>query len=276
MKCLLKHDVPFVLVVEPQERQAYVDAMAAETDTPSGTIETLPWRNRGLIAVRNWIKEHAIAAGAKRHWQLDDNIRLFRRLYRGRRIKCSPGIALRIPEVFVDRYTNIAIAGLNYEQFVRPGPKGVKPYYLNVHVYSCTLVLNSIPHVWRSEFNDDTDLCLQVLAAGMCTVLFNAFMQNKMETMTHGGGNTPIYQDDGRLKMSRDLERLWPGVVETKRRFGRPQHVIKSSWRKFDNKLIRRDDIDFDAFEPNEFGMVLTEVKPIQSPAVRELMEGEK
>lgn len=40
-----------------------------------------------------------------------------------------------------------------------------------VHVYSCTLILNSIEQRWRLLYNDDTDLCLQVLAAGWCTIL---------------------------------------------------------------------------------------------------------
>src|SRR3972149_3358983 len=98
-----------------------------------------------------------------------------------------------------------------------PDKRQVAPFFLNTHVYSCLLILNSLPYRWRGRYNEDTDLCLQVLSAGWCTVLINAFMVDNMPTMTMRGGNTEeLYQDDGRLKMARHLERLWPGVVETK------------------------------------------------------------
>jgi hypothetical protein len=96
---------------------------------------------------------------------------------------------------------------------------------------------------------------LQVLADGWCTLLMNAFMVKKMTTMTMHGGNTDdFYQGDGRLRMSRSLERLWPGVVETKRRYGRPQHVI--NWRKFRTELRLKPGLSV-TDGPDEYGMVL-------------------
>jgi hypothetical protein len=104
-----------------------------------------------------------------------------------------------------------------------------------------------MPYRWRLLYNDDTDLCLQVLSGGLCTVLFNAFLVQKLGTMVVPGGNTEdLYQNDGRLRMARALERVWPGVVTTDRRFQRPQHVVKDAWRKFDTPLVRRTDLDWD------------------------------
>lgn len=279
MKFLLEDRVPFFLVVEPQEADAYGARFGYEN------LLRLPWtgndrtrqqftkersiENGGLIAARNWIKEHAIALGAQRHWQLDDNIRHIRRMTQGKRIRCQAGVALAAVEDFVDRYDNIAIAGLNYKMFaLRSGTVGaIPPFYSNCHVYSCSLVLNSLPHRWRIAYNDDTDICLQVLADGWCTLLVNAFLIEKMRTMAVKGGNTDdLYQGDGRLKMARSLERLWPGVVETKRRFRRPQHVIKDSWRKFDTPLKLKAGVNLDALPKiNEYGMTLQQVKPIKS-----------
>ena len=76
------------------------------------------------------------------------------------------------------------------------------------------------------------------------------------------GGNTDqLYKDDGRTYMARSLEREWPGVVQTIRRFGRPQHIVY--WQNFDNKLKRREDIDFDALEKtNEQGLTIRQVRP--------------
>lgn len=226
---LTRDGVPFFLVVEPQERDAYAARYGA------GSVLALPWDNPGsVIPARNWIKDHATAAGAERHWQLDDNLLWIGRRWKGRKIQCNAGIALRACEEFVDRYENVAVAGLNYEMFLPKG-QAAPPFRLNSHVYSCSLVLNSIPHRWRGRYNEDTDLCLQVLADGWCTILFNAFYVWKKWTMQLKGGNTAaLYQGDGRLKMARSLERQWPGVVETRRRFQRPQHVVKDAWKRFD------------------------------------------
>ncbi len=266
-KFLAEEGVPFSLVVEAAERDEYAERFGDEH------VLVLPFSDRGsVIPCRNWIKDHATEAGHERHWQLDDNIRFIARRWRAKRIKCDSGPALAVAEDFTDRYTNIAISGLNYWMFV-PDRTYQPPFFLNVHVYSCTLIDNSLPNKWRGRYNEDTDMCLQVLADGWCTVLINAFVAEKATTMLMKGGNTDaLYQGDGRLKMARELERRWPGVVMTKRRFGRPQHVIADSWRKFDTPLIRREDVDFEALEGtnNEYGLELKQLEPIESKDFRD------
>lgn len=265
---LVRDKVPFHLVVEPQERDIYAEKFGSER------LLVLPENDRGLIFARNWIKDHATAGAHDRHWQLDDNMRSMRRWWRGRRLVCNAGPALRITEDFVDRYENVAIAGLAYSMFCMPSSfsSSVPPFYLNAHVYSCTLVLNNIPNRWRSFYNDDTDMCLQVLSDGWCTVLMNAFMVDKTWTMQVKGGNTPVYQGDGRLEMARSLERLWPHVVTTRRRFQRPQHIVRNRWRKFDTKLKRRAGVDFSKLPAvDEQGLKMTQVEAeIKSATLRE------
>ncbi|MHC4717457.1 MAG: GREB1-related protein [Planctomycetota bacterium] len=261
---LQRDGVPFSLVVEKPERAAY------EEYFPEARILELPFTDCGLIAARNWIKAHAIKAGAVRHWQIDDNIRGMWRRNKGLRIRCASGIAFACVEDFVDRYQNVAVAGMNYYMFA-PDHQEVPPFYRNVHVYSCTLILNEIPYAWRTPYNDDTDLCLQALAGGWCTILVNAFLAWKMTTMTVEGGNTEdLYKGDGRLKMARALERLWPGVVRVSRRYGRPQHVV--NWRKFDNELRLRPDLP--PPDPDRYSMDLVQVKPeIRSPEIQQLLK---
>jgi hypothetical protein len=273
---LIKDGVPFYFVVEPSDVDAYAKVVRRDR------VLILPWSTKeekvafcrargietggGVIAARNWIKEHATSAGYKRHWQLDDNISgMFRRI-EGLKLPCRSGVAFAAMEDFVDRYENIGIAGANYFMFAANRTK-IPPYYLNAHVYSCTLVLN-----------EDTDICLQVLAGGLCTVAFNAFLAYKMQTMTMKGGNTDaLYGGDGRLRMARTLERRWPGIVTTRRRFGRPQHVVFDSWKRFDTPLKRRADLDWSAIEAadaNEYGMHLTQVKStLRSVAIRGLLD---
>ncbi len=256
--------VPFSLVVEPREREAYAEKF------PEARILELPTNDVGLVGSRNWIKSYSIAAGDERHWQIDDNILGTWRRNRGLKIRCSSGFALACVEDFADRYENVAIAGMNYYMFA-PNFQHMPPFLVNVHVYSCTLVLNEIPYAWRGPYNDDTDLCLQALAGGWCTVLLNAFLAWKLETMTVKGGNTEdLYQGDGRLKMARALERLWPGVVTVSRRFKRPQHVI--NWRKFDTPLKPRADAPDP--DPDRYRMELVQVKDeIKSPIIQKLFK---
>jgi hypothetical protein len=266
IRTLQHHQVPYYLVVEPQQYDEYASRWGEE-----GML-TLPWNNPGsVIPARNWIKEHAIANGYERHWQLDDNIRGFRRLYKGQRIPARPGLALRVVEDFTDRYKNIGISGMNYTMF---GVGKLKPFQLNHHVYSCCLINNALPHKWRGRYNEDADICLQVLADGWCTVLVNVFLVEKIATMKHAGGNTQeLYGGDGRAKMARSLERMWPGVVTTGRRFHRPQHVIKDAWKRFDTPLILKEGIELQP-EANEYGMRLAQTKDkIKGKGIQKLLD---
>src|SRR5437773_4716037 len=135
---LAKDGVPFHVVVEPQERDAYAATVSADR------LLVLPFSNLGFgsIPARNWVWEHAKALGAERHWILDDNMRYVRRMDDdGRRIVCKSGPAFAVVENFVDRYENVAIGGLAYQMFALPSQP---PFFLNGHVYSCMLIRNDL------------------------------------------------------------------------------------------------------------------------------------
>ena len=290
---LSRDDVPFYAVVEPQDAEAYAAVVGEDR------VLVLPQRDFGILRVRNWICDHAEASGAARHWQLDDNIKEFRRLYLGRRIPVHCGVALRVCEDMSDRYTNVGISGLNYQMFVPDDTP--KPFALNVHVYSCTLINHAMPFRYRLACNEDVDICLLALARGWCTIALNAFMANKERTMVVKGGNTDRYLDreipadaapyrpDGaqaagvtlgegsdtkeRFDQTRLLERAWPGLVKTSRRFGRFQHVV--NWRAFADspRLELADGVDLDALPlVDEYGLRLREVRPVRSPTLRALL----
>lgn len=248
----LRDGVPFRLVVEPQEADEYAEHFDRDL------LLVTPFSNlgQGSIPARNFVWQHAIESGAERHWIFDDNIKEIWRVHKGERLRCDAAPALRTAEDFTDRYENIAVSGFNYHFFVR-GPTAV--FFLNCHVYSSLLIRNDLPQRWRGRYNEDTDLCLQVLSDGWCTVLFNAFVIEKMQTMAMKGGNTTqLYQGDGRLKMARSLERMWPHVVSTERRFQRPQHVVKGAWRGFDTPLRLKEGTTLDDYAtPNEYGLKL-------------------
>lgn len=269
-KSFVNDGLDFTLAIEPQEFDQYRDQF------PETKIITTPFKNLGLgsIPVRNFIWEHSMQNGHSRHWCVDDNIRGVYRKYKTERIPCNAVPAFKACEEFTDRYTNIGISGMNYTMFAVP--KKQPPFYLNNRIYSCLCIDNNLPVRWRGRYNEDTDLCLQVLSLGLCTVLFNAFLINKMQTMTMKGGNSSVlYQGDGRLTMSRSLERLWPGVVDTSRRYGRPQHRVKDEWKRFDTQLIRRSDIDFENLKPvDNMGMSPKFKTAIKSKSLKELFDG--
>jgi hypothetical protein len=272
-RCLTAHlfardGQDFTLVVEPQEADAYRQRFPDRVlDTPFSNL------GQGSIPARNFVWEHALARGAEQHWIFDDNIRVVMRRHKARRIPIKTPLALRAIEDFCARYENIALAGMQYKFFT---PDGVKrpPFLVNHHVYSGLLIRNDLSQRWRGRYNEDADLCLQVLAAGWCTVLFYAFMIGKVATMTMPGGNTDaLYQDDGRLTMANSLARQWPGVVSVSRRYQRPQHVVDSNWRKFDTPLKLKPEIDLSALpKVNNYGMTMTAIRDLRSDATKRLL----
>jgi len=234
VKALERMDVPYKIVVEPQEYNQY----AAVID-PAKILKT-PFSNlgQGSIPVRNWVWEHSIKNGYARHHILDDNIHHFMRLNHNQREYCLSGAIFCAIEDFVDRYENIAIAGMQYKMFALDRTK-VPPFYLNTRVYSCILIKNDIPYRWRGRYNEDTDLSIRALKDGWCTMLFYAFLADKMATMTMTGGNTEaLYQDDGRLKMAESLQAQHPDIVTIIKKWGRWQHQV--DYREFKKNRLRR------------------------------------
>lgn len=217
--------IPYQIVVEECEYEKY----AAVIDTKN--ILRLPFSNlgKGSIPARNWIWEHSLSIGAKRHWILDDNIRSFYLVNRNRKEPITDFNPFVPVEKFTDFYRNVGMSGMNYKFFV-PDRVKMPAFYLNTRVYSCILINNSFPERWRGIYNEDTDLSLRFLKAGWCTVLFNHISTNKIVTMHMKGGNTDtLYQGDGRLEMARSLKKQHPDLVTISRKWGRWQHHVDYS-----------------------------------------------
>ena len=239
-KALEKMQVPYHIVIEPQEFEKY----AAVIDPKK--ILVLPFSNlgQGSIPARNWVWEHAITTGAKRHWILDDNIRSFERMYKNRVYRVTTGTIFKVAEDIIDRYLNVPLAGFRYEMFSSARAK-LPAFLLNTRIYSCILIDNSCKHRWRGRYNEDTDLSLRVLKDGDCTILFQAFICEKMSTTKKmkGGNQESLYiqndKMDGHLLMAQSLKKQHPKLVQIKWKFGRWHHQV--DYRPFKkNKLIKR------------------------------------
>lgn len=263
-KSLTRMKVPHYIVVEPQEVADYEKALETFNLSKYATILELPFSNLGLgsYPARNWLWDHSISIGAEKHWCVDDNIADFYRLNRNQRIRVESGVIFKMAEDFVDRFDNVPVSGFNYRFFVAPNAE-YPPYYLNTKVYSTILIQNDCPLRWRLKYNEDVDLCLQVLKAGYCTIQFNAFLAGKCATQTVGGGNTEeLYGKQGKVKdpkgtaaKSQMLVDHHPDVARVVWKYGRVHHFV--DYRPFKkNKLRYKPNIQLPT-GTNEYGLKL-------------------
>ena len=252
-KALTHMGVPHFLVVEPQEVEAYERASRGSL----GTVLPLDMsykaryelcddlgltKSTGPGPARNFAWDHSIANGHAWHWVMDDNIKGFRRLHRGAKIKVETPAIFQAMEDFVRRYVNVAMAGPDYAMFAYAPPEHrLAPYRTNTRVYSCNLIRNDVPFRWRGRYNEDTILSLDMLKAGWCTVQFHAFLQEKIRTQVLGGGNTAeFYAKEGTRAKSEMLKAVHPDVSELIWRFGREHHRV--NYKRFKQPLLRKPD----------------------------------
>lgn len=267
-KALDRINVPYYIVVEAHERDSYAAVIAPDRVLvlPESYLQSYDTcddvgdaRGKGPGAARNFCWDHSVSLGYDRHWVMDDNIASFNRLNRNLMVKVTSGTIFRAAEDFVDRYENVAIAGFNYDFFAK-AKEPLPAFVMNTRIYSCLLIWNGLSIRWRGRYNEDTDLSLRVLKAGMCTVQFNAFLQEKATTQTMKGGNTDeFYAKEGTLPKSQMIERLHPDVAEVVWRFNRwHHHVDYTSFKR--NPLVRRADAVVSE-GVDTYGMVLKDIR---------------
>lgn len=225
----------YTLVIEPEEYDAY----AAEFDTDR--LLTVPERfhdaydtyddlgrekSQGPGPARNFAWHHATEQGHDWHWVMDDNIEHFYRYHDNRFRPFGDGTPFRAIEDFVLQYENIAMAGPRYFMFIVRKKKH-PPLTFNTRVYSCNLIRNDVDFEWAGRYNEDTDLSLRMLKRGWCTVLFNTFLQGKVNTQRLDGGNTKnFYKEEGTYPKSKMLKDQHPLVTDITRKWGRWHHEV--------------------------------------------------
>jgi hypothetical protein len=282
-KALERMNVPYYIVVEPQEQEQY------EAVIDFTKVLPLPCENfnksqadkgwGGSIPARNFVWEHAISLGAERHWIIDDNIRGFYRLNRNKKVEVTDGTIFRAAEDFVDRYENVGIAGFNYYMFAKHRDE-LPPFLPNTRIYSCILIKNdldlrmperrigdtTVPACeyprWRGRYNEDTDLSIRAMKQGLCTVLFYSFLCYKEATMTMKGGNTDeLYSTTGgRLDMADSLIAQHPDIVRLSWKFDRWQHRVDYDSFKKNRFKLKQEFVEHPPQGVNDYNMVLKEL----------------
>lgn len=230
---LNKSNLDFLIAVEPQEANEYIKKLGKEK------VLILPFSNLGLgsFPARNFCWEHSKNNGHKYHWLFDDNILFWMKWINGKRIKIE-NITSAIN--YVENFTiknKIDICGFEEPNFVVKPPK--KPFKNNCHVYSAMLIKNELPYRWRLKYNEDVDLCLQVLHNGGTTASCLYYMANKVSTADKmkGGNQTELYKGNAPIKnllKAKMLESVWPQYAKTVIRFKRHHHFV--DWNKFKKK----------------------------------------
>ena len=283
-KVLTSLGVHHYIVVEPQEVLKYKEAVSRHKLLTTVLELDMSFKERyelcddlglskstGSGPARNFGGEHSRKNGFAFHWIMDDNIRSFRRLNNNEKVKVANGAIFKAMEDFVLRYDNIAMAGPNYYMFA-PARSPVPPFVTNTRIYSCNLIRNDLTYRWRGRYNEDTILSLDMLKGGWCTVLFNAFLQEKMGTQAMRGGNTDElykgsvgikegekYSKDGTIAKSMMLVNVHPDVSDVVWKFQRWHHHV--DYTKFKSMGLRRKKNVIIGNEVNNYGMELKQVK---------------
>jgi hypothetical protein len=215
-------------------------------------------KRTGPGPARNYAWAHSESNGFSHHWVMDDNIESIERFNNNMKIKCSNGKPFYIMENYVLRFENIMLAGPGYSIFC-PYSEHRPPLRWNTRIYSCLLINNKCSHKWRGRYNEYTDLSLNVLKDGFCTLEFNVFLQGKRATQTMSGGNSEVfYKKEGTLNKSQMLVDMHPDVTKLTVKFNRVHHHV--DYRRFKiNKPILKQGIDI-SVKKNEFGMKLIKI----------------
>ena len=225
-----KSSIDYLIAVEPQEYDAYCEKLG------SNRVLKLPFSNLGLgsYPARNFCWEHAKSKGYKYHWLFDDNIRGFCKWINGKKKQYENAIdAINYVQKYTD-LNDIDICGFDYRYMCMKPPN--QPFKNNCHVYSAMLIKNSIHYRWRLKYNEDVDLCLQVLHNGGTTSSCVYYLTNKTSTAAKmkGGNQTELYKGNDpkkNLLKARMLESVWPQYAKTVIRFGRHHHLV--DWKQF-------------------------------------------
>jgi hypothetical protein len=255
--------IPYYIIVEKEEESFYREKVKGEVlvipqkykDDYDTFWERSSDNKVGAGAPRNFAWDHSISMGYSHHWVMDDNIESFERYNNNLKIKCKSALPFYIMEDFALRYKNLAQVSPSYAIFC-PASEGREPLIFNTRCYSCILIKNDIPFRWRGRYNEDTDLSLRILKAGMCTVEFRTFLQGKRATQTMSGGNTDeFYKEEGTYNKSKMLVDMHPDVTVLTKKFNRWHHHVDYS--PFKSNLMEFNADYKKVVGSNEFGMVL-------------------
>lgn len=271
--------IDFNICVEPDEYDNYISNPKIDKNKVIKLPENFSERKQGGIPVRNFVWQHSIDNGHKKHWIIDDNIDGFYRWNENVQKRVKDGVVFRIMEDYSDMWENLGLTSCQYASFVPGIDTGRGAVIRNTRTYSCILINTELldkrlEERWRGTYNEDTDLTLRVLSTkDLCTANFNSILSGKQTTGTMKGGNTTTIYEFGEDKQENakftglqkkfdELKENWGDIIKftnKKHKDGRPHHHI-SYTKLFKQPLILKEGI---VREPkvNNYNMKLVKQK---------------
>jgi glycosyltransferase involved in cell wall biosynthesis len=210
----------YKLVVEPQDYDEYCLIHSSER------VVRLDKNNQGLAYARNFIKQYSRTIGEEYHWQVDDDIEVFK--FRKKNVdkneKVNAIFAVSIVEYCTDMFTNVAVSGINSDTFAFSRSNAVQKNKLTCQ---CVLVNNSFDIDWAYGGVEDWHYTLLSLEKGYCTLAFDHIMTHSPPPGKQAGGNTNTHYSDNILKpMLQEFVTLWPGRFNIKE-----EPLSQKKWR---------------------------------------------
>ena len=271
--------IDFNICVEPSEYDNYISNPKIDKNKVIKLPENFSERKKGGIPVRNFVWQHSVDNGYKKHWIIDDNIDRFYRWNENVQKRVKDGVVFRVMEDYSDMFKNLGLVSCQYASFVPGIDTGRGAVIRNTRTYSCILINTELldkrlEERWRGTYNEDTDLTLRVLSTGdLCTANFNSILSGKQTTGTMKGGNTTTIYEFGEDKEENskftglqkkfdELKENWGSIVKftnNRHKDGRPHHHI-SYTRHFKQPLILKDGIKREP-KVNNYNMNLVKQK---------------
>lgn len=227
---LLKNsDEAFIIVVEPQDYEAYTEAF------PGMNYMMLPKNDQGISYVRNYIREYAETC-LKSYWVLDDDITQFYHRDGTKMIKDDISVLAKAEEEFI--FQEVALAALEYQQLAW---SATKPFVFNSFCDVCVWVdvekTRGIRYREYLEGKEDRDLAMQVIKSGQQTARTTLYAFAAPANGSNSGGLKESFYDTGKeLQCVDRMVETWgmnicePIIKKNGRR------DVKIHWKEITNK----------------------------------------
>lgn len=193
-KLLTKLQLFHKLYVEPFEYELYKEWYDPKCCELIKAPEDFHLQNMGSTPMRNYILDDN--KFCSRVWMLDDNIKCYKRLYRGVKNTIeSPEIFTSI-EKYISNYDNVGLVSHNFNPFVVEG--GCRNIMCkNGKCYSSMLVPTNPEIKFNHKHQEDNFISIEYICKGYTNLCFNHICYDKNTSGDDDGGNTKfIYKKD--------------------------------------------------------------------------------
>lgn len=193
-KLLTKLQISHNLFVEPFEYDLYKEWYNPKHCKLIKAPEDFHLKNMGSTPMRNYILDYF--EYSSRVWLLDDNIKCYKRLFKGVKNTIeSPEIFTSV-EQYINRYDNVGIVSHNFNPFVVEG--GCRSIMCkNGKCYSSMLIPTDPEIRFKHKHQEDNFISIEYISKGYTNLCFNHIIYDKNTSGDDGGGNTKfIYKKD--------------------------------------------------------------------------------